>query len=142
MSERFLAGGWRIAMAWLLVFAMPAMGIYTLVRPPDAGAAIGALSLATGLLFLILGGVFAWGLLHRSRPVIEISDELLEFGSIYGFGSRKRIPLGEIERVDLAGPRLDLTLRGGRLVRLRLPEVAPETRRAARDAIERRLART
>jgi hypothetical protein len=139
MSERFLAGGWRIRAAGALCVALPVMGVHHLLRPPDWSGLAAALGVLTGCSFVALGAVFAWGLLHRSRPVIEVGDDALEFGSIYRFAKRRRMALAEIERVDLVGARMRLTLRSGRGVSLGLAELPAESRRAARDAIERRL---
>ncbi len=141
MSERFLAGGWRIPAAAFLAVAMPLAGLYQLARPADWSALAAALSILLGCAFIVLGGVFASAFVHRRRPVVEVGADALELGSIYPFGVRQRVPLADVERIDLVGARLQITLRSGQVIRRGLAELPGATRRAAREAIERRLER-
>lgn len=77
---------------------------------------------------------------RRKRPVIEVSDEEIAFGSIVQ-GGRKRVALSEVANVYATGPeRLDLVTRDGERIQLPLREVRRKHRDAVRPAIERRLA--
>lgn len=141
MSERFLAGGWRISLLRVLAFAMPAMGLYQSCRGLEADGPTAWLRWTAGAGLMATGAAFAWALTHRRRAVIELGDGWIEFGSIYK-AARRRIAWVEVEALEGCGSRLDLVIRTGQVLRLPTQELPAARRRAARVAIERRLART
>jgi len=140
VSERFRAGGWRMPLAAILAVAMPALGVYHLVRVARWSGFAAVADALTGASFVAVGLAFAWALSHRRRPVIEVGEDALEYGSIYR-ARRRRLPLDEVARVEAAGSQIRVTLRGGGVLHLPAPELSPADRRRALRAIERRLAR-
>lgn len=140
MTERFLAGGWRMPLISILAVAMPIMGVYHLVRVARWSGLAALADSMTGICFVAMGLAFAWAWSHRRRPVIEVGEDAVEYGSIFR-ARRQRLARDRIARVESSGSQIRLTLVTGEVVPLPAPELSPAARRRARLAIERRLSR-
>lgn len=89
--------------------------------------------------YLILAG--AWiilAFLHRRRPVLEVVDGEIRFGSIFGF-RRRSVPIDEVQEVDDRRGRL--LLGSGREMRFPLGEIRRSERSRAIDCLRARLER-
>ena len=76
------------------------------------------------------------------RPVVDISDDGIEYGSIFAAASSlKRVSIGEITGIVQSSKwRMVLGTRSGRRVGIPLTEVSRAERDAVREEIERRVA--
>lgn len=137
--EAFVADGWRVRATWILAFATPVAVTWYATRavvytPPLSFLALGAaLALSGTMVFLI------WGLIQRSRPVVEVDDDELAAGSIYRFGARRRIPMREIAAVTVSGTRLRVTTRSGDVLSIAVAELSKASRKRVVDEITRRI---
>ena len=89
-----------------------------------------------------LTSFFGMALRNRMRsPVVEISDDAIEFGPTFRFvRARRRIPLDQISEVVAGGDdRIVLRTSAGRDFELPLLEVSRSERGAVRSAISDRL---
>jgi hypothetical protein len=86
---------------------------------------------------------FAWGLLHRNRPVVDVSEREVEWGSVFPFaGGRRAIPIDEIRSVAWKSPRrLRVETRSLGFAEIRVAEVDKEDRKMIHDAISSRIRR-
>ena len=144
MSEIFLVDGWRFRAGIALSLAAPAAAGLQLYAYPtlfgDVGGA-GFLRVIFVLLLLALGLHFAIGIARRSEPIIEVSDALVRWSSIYPGSPRGELPIDEIRGASLQAGWLLLDTRSGGLERVGIGLLRPATRERVRDAIERRVAR-
>jgi hypothetical protein len=140
MNQAFREDGWRVKARWVLAFAMPLFSIYYFYVYWVGEGVMAFASLLAGLLFVGTGASSLWELLHRSRPVVEVSDERVEYGSIRRFGSRSSIPLAEVRGVTHLGYAIELETRSGKPVTIDVAELSNRSRQEVCDAIERRIA--
>lgn len=140
MSQAFRAGGWRLGSLWILAFALPAAAALQLLRAGDWGDVAAVVRGISGLFLAAVGGVFAWALAHRRRPVIELIGDAVVFGSLYR-ARRRRVALVEVARAEGTGARLDLVLRSGEVLALPVAELSPGRRVEAREVLVRCLRR-
>ena len=72
----------------------------------------------------------AWVLGHRDRPVVQIGDEDLEWGSTYSFtAKRHRVSFGDLRSIHWKNPNvIRLGTAAGNEVSMRLAEVADDER--------------
>jgi hypothetical protein len=81
------------------------------------------------------------GLLRRSRPLVEISGDVLTWRSMFGIGWDGTISLGEVIRVDLKYLwYMVLETRSGKMRWIHVGEIERSQRKAVIDAITSRLA--
>jgi hypothetical protein len=94
-------------------------------------------ALSTGCLALL----HLWAWFHRHRPVLEVSDEQIEWGSNFDvLAARKRVSPREVTDVSRAGRwRVALRTRAGETFKMNLAELAPEERQKAFESIHRRV---
>ena len=80
------------------------------------------------------------GLLRRSRPLVEISGDVLTWRSMFGIGWDGTIALEQVARVDLKYLwYMVLETRSGKRRWIHVGEIERSQRKAARDAIAQRL---
>jgi hypothetical protein len=80
------------------------------------------------------------GLLRRSRPVVEISGDVLTWRSMFGIGWDGTIALEEVERVELKYRwYMILETRSGKRRWIQVGDIERPRREEVRDAIARRL---
>ena len=94
------------------------------------------------VVLLVPGGLLmVRGLLRQSRPLIEISGDVLTWRSMFGIGWDGAIALEEVMRVD---PKylgyMVLETRSGKRRWIQVGEIERSRRKAVRDAIATRLA--
>ena len=94
------------------------------------------------VVLLVPGGLLmVRGLLRQSRPLIEISGDVLTWRSMFGIGWDGTIPLEEVMRVDLKYlGYMVLETRSGKRRWIQVGEIERSQRKAVRDAIATRLA--
>ena len=132
--------------SWYGVFYLPpvvAWSVYWACME-HAGSGIGIPGLLYALCALSHGFLcvyFAWGLVHRSHPVILVSDREVDWGSPFYFtGKRRRIPIDEIHSVGWRNPkRLRLETRSQGPVDVNLVQITREQRKEVYDAVARRI---
>lgn len=128
------ASGFCVVSAWY------AFSAYWEWRGPGTGAwwwlpSLAALS--TGCLALL----YFWAWRHRHRPVVEVTDEQIEWGSTFHvLAARRRVSPGDVGDVSREGRwRVVLRTRGGATMKMNLVELAPEERQKAFESIRRRV---
>jgi hypothetical protein len=95
----------------------------------------------SSLVLLVPGGLLmVRGLLRQSRPLIEISGDVLTWRSMFGIGWDGAIALEEVMRVDLKYlGYMVLETRSGKRRWIQVGEIERSQRKAVRDAIAQRL---
>lgn len=146
MTERWFAGRGRLRIARLVALLAPLVGVSCLwvgSREPDR--ALAALFLLNGVVQLALGGLCLLAVRHRGRPVLELSDQEVVYGSLFRYALR-RLPIREIAEVGEIGrsplpafASLVLTTRSGERVRIGVGALSRSDRRAVRAALESRV---
>lgn len=140
MSKRIRGASWYFVLclplliAWFLFWAwMERVG--SGIGIPWLLYALGAFAHA------FLWVYFAWGLFHRSRPVVLVSDREVEWGSAFYFtGKRTRIPMDAIRSVGWKSPKhLLLETRSRGPVEISLKEVEKDQREKVFEAVVRRI---
>lgn len=97
----------------------------------------------SAVLLVPFGLFMVRGLLRRSRPLIEISGDVLTWRSMVGIGWDGTIPLEEVVRIDIKYRwYMILETRSGKRRWIHIGEIERSQRRAARDAIAHRLTPT
>jgi hypothetical protein len=140
MNQVFREDGWRVKARWILAFAMPLFSIYYFYVYWVWEGLMALASLVAGLLFVGTGVSNLWELLHRSHPVVEVSDERVEYGSAQRFRRRNSIPLAEIRGVTHLGYAIELEIRSGGAVTIDVAELSNRSRQEVFHVIERRVA--
>jgi hypothetical protein len=145
-SDAFYLSRWRRRIAWFVVSFFPLIvawqSIWAWLEREGRGVGIPwelyALGAAANALVWFYVG---WGLLHRSRPIVQVSDPEVEWGSVFYFtGKRRRIAIDEIRSVGWKNPRrLRLETRSLAPVTINVMEIAKEERQKLYDAIARRI---
>lgn len=136
MKKSFVADGWRIKLAIPLVMWITAGAIWSLSRGNDSSELESILRLTSGISGLGVAAYLAWVLAHRRRPIVEISNDTVEYGSVFWFWTRRTVGLRDLTRVSLKGSRLELTTRSGDALKLWLGDLSRKSREAVRSAIE------
>ena len=136
MKKSFVADGWRIKLAIPLVVLITAGAIWSLGRGSETFDLTSILRLTSSLSGLGVAAYLVWGLAHRRRPIVEISNETIEYGSVYWFRMRRTVGLRDLATVSLTGARLELTTQSGDALKLWLGDLSRKSREAVRSAIE------
>ncbi len=132
----------RVNAVWLslLVFGLGAIFYAWQVPAAYTGAGVGApwwlWALAAGS-FGFLSFHRAWVLRHRQRPVVQIGNEELEWGSTYYFtDKRHRVAFRELQSIRWKNPNVIRlgTVSGGE-ISMRIAEVAADERPAMFESI-------
>jgi hypothetical protein len=90
--------------------------------------------------FVLIAAYLAAGLLRRSRPLVEVSDETVAWQVPYGFARPKSIALREVVGVEFKSwHTLRLKTRDGASIKLLVSELGKSDRESVREAIEQRL---
>ncbi|MBW1684198.1 MAG: hypothetical protein JRS35_03970 [Deltaproteobacteria bacterium] len=127
----FYASRWTVWKAWIaLVVIVIVCGV---LYHKDA--------MFSMVLLVLFGLLMVRGLLRRSRPLVEISGDVLTWRSMVGIGWDGAIALEEVMRVD---PKylwyMVLETRSGKRRWIHVGEIERSRRKAVRDAIATRLA--
>ncbi len=91
-------------------------------------------------IFVLIAAYLSAGLLRRSRPLVEVSDETVAWQALFGFARPKSIALREVVGVEFKSRHtLRLTTRDGASIKLPVVELRKSDRESVREAIEQRL---
>lgn len=136
MNRAFIADGWRVKLAGPVMTMTALSAVWSLSRGFDSFDVMSILRLTSGISGLGVAAYLAWGLAHRRRPVLTISNEALEYGSIYWLKTRRTAGLRDLTGVSLEGMRLKLETRSGERLTVWLAQLSRKSRDAVRSAIE------
>jgi hypothetical protein len=144
VTQRWFARRRTLRTTWLVAILAPLVAaacLWVAWRAADGGLAL--LFFLNAAAQLALGGLFLMAVRNRGRPVIELSNREVLYGSIFR-RARRRLEIAEIVEVGGVGraplpalASLPLTTRSGERVRIGIGDLSPSDRRAVRAALER-----
>ena len=134
MSATFYASRSRTVFGWSAVLALLVTAVVAVRSDPNWQM------LFPAAIFVFIAAYLAAGLLRRSRPLVEVSDEAVAWQAPVGFSRPKSIALREVVGVEFKNwGTLRLKTRDGGSIKLLVGELRKSDRQAVREAIEQRL---
>ena len=141
LSEVFIADGFRRKAAWALAVVAPcAAALWAMTAIRGVGhPVVETIGLIGALAMLGTGFVWAIGVARRNRPVVEVSDRRIEYGSPFGLATRRTLATGDVAAVRRTGNWLILTTREGGLEKIDVSDLSDETAQQVAASIGRRI---
>ena len=134
MSAAFYVSRSRTLVGWSAVLAQLVIAVVAIWSDPNLGM------LFPAAMFAFIAAYLAAGLLRRSRPLVEVSDETVAWRTLFGFARAKSIALREVVGVEFKSRHtLRLKTRDGASIKLPVVELEKSDRESVREAIEQRL---
>ncbi len=134
MSATFYASRSRTVFGWSAVLALLVTAVVAVRSDPNWQM------LFPAAIFVFLAAHLAVGLRRRSRPLVEVSDEAVDWQGPYGFARPKSVALRDVVGVEFKSwHTLRLKTRDGESIKILVGELRKSDRQAIREAIEQRL---
>ncbi len=134
MSTAFYGRRSRTVFGWSAVLVLLVIAAAAVRSDPNLRM------LFPAAIFVFMAAHLAAGLWRRSRPLVEISDDAVDWQGPYGFARPKSIALREVVGVEFKSwHTLRLKTRDGESIKILVGELRKSDRQAVREAIEQRL---
>ncbi len=141
-KQVFLADNSRTKVAVVLGIGMPICAVFNWLMYKQHDGLFSILALIVAAFMLVSGIYWIAVFLRRGVPVIEVSNERIECGSIYPFTKRQFVETSDVVAVHETKPWIILTTRSGGLTKISTYLLSPARALEVQDAIKQRIGTT